>query len=131
MLGRPVPPRVYPAGTYRVQARFLADPAGRAPGLTLEVRQADSGQLIASAAVPAGSGRDGVLDLEADFTLKTLEKIVTQVVTDGSAPVRWDYVLVRFAGAPEPQLSVEIEDLWHMGVPARRTRRLRGAGQSN
>jgi hypothetical protein len=117
VLGRPVPPRVYPTGSYRVQARFLGDPSGPAPGLTLEVRQADSGRVIAAATVPAGSGRGGVLDLEADFTLTTLDKIFTQVVTDGSAPVRWDYVLVRFAGAPDPQVSIEIEDLWHMGVP--------------
>ena len=91
-----------------VRRRPGADAGGQAGGF---------GELIATAGVPAGSGRDGVLDLEADFTLRTLDKIFTQVVTDGSAPVRWDYVLVRFAGAPEPQLSIEIEDLWHMGVP--------------
>ncbi len=117
VLGRPTPPRVYPAGSYRVQARFLTDPPAPAPGLTLEVRQADTGQLITTAALPADPGRGGVLDLEAAFTLETLDKIFVQVVTDGSAPVRWDYVLVRFAEAPEPQLSIEIEDLWHMGIP--------------
>jgi hypothetical protein len=117
VLGRPVPPRVYPSGAYRVQARFLTDPSSPAPGLTLEVRQADSGKLIAAAAVPAGSGRTGLLDLGSNFTLATPDKIFTQVVTDGSAPVRWDYVLVQFAGAPEPQFSIEIEELWHMGVP--------------
>ncbi|MHB8834108.1 MAG: hypothetical protein ACYC9Y_00105 [Candidatus Methylomirabilia bacterium] len=116
-LGRPVPARDYPSGNYRVQARFLADPSVAAPGLELEVRQAETGELITSTVVPAGSGRDGVLDLEADFTLKSLERITTQVASDGSAPVRWDYVLVRFAGAPEPPLSIQIEDLWHAGVP--------------
>jgi hypothetical protein len=85
--------------------------------MTLEVRQADSGSLITSTTLPAGSDRDGFLDLQTDFTLKTLEKVFVQVVTDGSAPVRWDFVLVRFAGTPEPQLSFEIEELWHMGVP--------------
>jgi hypothetical protein len=117
VLGRPVPARVYPSGAYRAQARFLTDAGGGGPGLTLEVRQADSGELIASASVPAGSGSGGILDLETDFTLKNLEKIFTQVVSDGAAPVRWDYALVRFSGSPEPQLTVEIEDLWHMGVP--------------
>jgi hypothetical protein len=117
LLGRPVPARVYPAGHYRVQARFLTEPSGAAPGLTLEVRQADSGDLISSANVPAGYDRGGIRDLEADFTLNILEKVITQIVSDGSAPIRWDYVLVRFAGAPEPQLSIEIEDLWHMGIP--------------
>ena len=117
VLGRPVPARVYPAGDYRVQARFITDPSGQTPGLTLEVRLADSGRLIAAAGVPAGIGRGGILDLEVDFTLSTLEKIFTQVVSDGSAPVRWDYLLVRFAGTPEPPLSIEIEELWHMGVP--------------
>ena len=117
VLGRPVPPRVYPAGNYRVQARFLTDSADAAPGMTLEVRQENTGDLLASTVVQAGPARDGILDIEADFTLKTLEKIFTQVVSDGSAPVRWDYVLVRFAGAPDPQVSIEIEDLWHMGVP--------------
>ena len=117
VLGRPVPARDYPAGSYRVQARFLVSPEATAPGLTLEVRQGDPGRLIASARVPPGPGRGATLDLEADFTLDALGRVSTQVVSDGTAPVRWDYLLVRFSGTPEPQLSMEIEDLWHMGVP--------------
>ena len=117
VLGRPVPPRVYPAGAYRVQARLLADSAGAAPGLTLEVRQAESSQLLASTELPPGPAGNGIIDLETGFTLEALEKVFVQVRTDGSAPVRWDYTLVRFAGRPEPQLSFEIEDLWHSGVP--------------
>jgi hypothetical protein len=117
VLGRPVPARDYPAGRYRALARFLTDPGAATPGLTLQVREAESGRLVASAAHPAGTGRGGALDLEAEFTLQALGRIVTQVASDGAAPVRWDFVLVRFADVPDPQLSVEIEDLWHMGIP--------------
>jgi hypothetical protein len=117
VLGAPTPARTYPAGSYRVQARFLVEPAAVPPALTLEVRLADTGELIASAASTAGRAPDGVLDLEAGFTLRTAGRVSARVVSDGSAPVRWDCVLVRFAAAPEPQLTLEVEDLWHMGTP--------------
>jgi hypothetical protein len=117
VLNRPFPARIYPAGSYRVQTRFLAERPGAAPRVTLEVKLGSPGKIVASAGAPAGSDRGGVLDLEADFTLDTLGQVFVQVASDGSAPVRWDYALVRFAGAPEPQYSIEVEDLWHMGTP--------------
>jgi len=117
LLNRSFPARVYPAGSYRVQARFLAERPGTAPGMALEVRLENSEQPIATARVPAGADRDGVLDLEAAFRMAAPGKVYVQLAADGSAPVRWDYALLRFAAAPEPQLSLEIEDLWHMGTP--------------
>jgi hypothetical protein len=113
----PSPARSYPAGRYRAQARLLAGPSASAPALTLEIRQADTGRLIATGAARGGADKNGVLDLEADFALAAVEKVSAQVVSDGSTPVRWDYLLVRFAETPEPPLSLEVEDLWHMGTP--------------
>ncbi len=117
VLNRPFPARNYPAGTYRVTARFLAERPGAAPGMAMEIKVGDPGRLVASSRVPPGSDRDGVLDLDAEFTLDDLGRVFVQVASDGSMPVRWDSTLVRFAGASEPQLTIEIEDLWHMGTP--------------
>jgi len=117
VLNRPFPARFYPAGSYRVQARLLAEAPGAAPGMSLEVQLGDQGKLVASTVVPAGSDHGGLLDLETGFTLDAPGQVFVQVASDGSAPVRWDYALVRFAGVPEPQYSIEIEDLWHMGTP--------------
>ena len=128
VLGRPVPARVYPAGSYRAQARFLAERPGAAPGMTLEVRQADSGSSSPRPACRPGSVATASWTSKRDFTLKTLEKIFTQVVSDGSAPVRWD---LR-AGALRRRARAAAVDrdrgaLAH-GGPARRPRGLGGAG---
>jgi hypothetical protein len=117
VLGRPFPARVYPSGRYRVQARFLAEPPRSVPGVTLEVKLGNPGTLVASAKAPAGSGTDGILDLEAGFTLEAPGQLSVLCASDGSSPLRWDFVLLRFADAPEPQLSIEVEDLWHQGIP--------------
>jgi hypothetical protein len=116
-LGQPFPGRVYPSGSYRVQARFLCEPTGGAPGIALQVRLGNPGPVVSAAAVPPGSDRDGILDLETRFTLAAPEQVFVQGATDGSAAVRWDYLLLSFEAAPEPQLEVEVEDLWHMGAP--------------
>jgi hypothetical protein len=116
-LGRPFPGRVYPSGSYRVQARFLAERPGGAPGISLQVRLGNPGSVVSSAAVLPGADRDGIVDLETRFTLASPEQVFVQGATDGSSAVRWDYLLLSFEGAPEPQLEVEIEDLWHMGTP--------------
>jgi hypothetical protein len=116
-LGQPFPGRVFPAGSYRVQARFLAERPGGAPGVSLQVRLGKSGSVASTLSVPPGADRDGILDLETRFTLSEPEEVFVQGATDGSAAVRWDFLLLSFAAAPEPQLETEVEDLWHRGVP--------------
>jgi hypothetical protein len=116
-LGQPLPGRVYPSGSYRVQARFLAERPGGAPVISLRVRVGKPGSVAAESTVRPGSDRGGILDLETRFTLAAPEQVFVEGATDGSAAVRWDYLLLSFAEAPEPQLGVEIEDLWNMGIP--------------
>ena len=43
--------------------------------------------------------------------------VFAEIVTDGSAPLVWDYLIVTFAQEPEPRTSFEFEDLWHIGRP--------------
>ena len=116
-LNRPFPGRVYPTGSYSVQTRLLAERPGAAPGMTLEVRQEPSGEHLAAADVLPGSDKDGILDMETGFTLSAPGKVFVTLASDGSAPVLWDYALVRFDGVPDPPSAIEIEDLWHMGIP--------------
>lgn len=116
-LNRPFPARTYPAGSYRAQARFLAGSPGKSPGLSLDVKLEGPERTIASAGAAPGSDGVGVIDLEAGFTLRAPARVFLEVRSDGSAPVVWDYALLRFSDAEEPQLAIEVEELWHMGTP--------------
>jgi hypothetical protein len=116
-LGRRTLRRVLPTGDYRATARLLAA-ARSLPGLRLEIRHADTGRTLAAAELRAGAApADGVVDLETRFSLDGPTPVAAVLVSDGSAPVRWDFLLLGFAGAPQPPATVEVEELWHMGRP--------------
>lgn len=108
------PRRVLPSGTYRARARFLAEEGSQLPALALLVADPEAGTPLGDARIGAGAG-GAVLDLEATFTLDKPTPVAFEVESGGTAPVRWDYLLVTFAAEPEPRLDVEIEALWHIG----------------
>jgi hypothetical protein len=119
-LGRAFPNRVYPTGSYRVRARFLAEGPGPRPTLTLVVREPESGKVLGSAAGSPGDN-GGTFDLVAPVAFSKPTGIAAEVFTDGAGPVLWDFLDVTFSADPEPRLAFEIEDLWHMGRPVARS----------
>ena len=107
--------RTFPAGNYLFSARFLLGDAGRAPGLTLTVRDAATGEALAEAGGAALRGSGAVRDLEVGVALPGTTALSLDVGSDGSAEAAWDYALVRFADRPEPETRLEIEELNYIG----------------
>jgi len=115
IINRPIPRRVFPTGSFRVQARFLAADGRPFPGLGLTVKNAESGLVLATTALAAAAAGNGLVDLTTTFALAEPTPIFVELTTDGSSPVNWDFLLLTFADEPEPRLAWEVEDLWHMG----------------
>lgn len=116
-LNRVFPRRVYPTGSYRIRARFLATDSSPAPALRLTVKDAASGIVLATAAGTPARASGGIFDLAASCTLADLTPLLVELATDGAGPARWDFLDVTFAAEPEPRLDYEVEDLWHIGRP--------------
>ncbi|HEY5997672.1 MAG TPA: hypothetical protein VI078_00025 [bacterium] len=110
-----IPRRALPAGDYRVTARFFLPAPAPAPGITLRVLDAASGEALPAAGATTVRGDGRVLDVEAGVTLGHVTPIAFEIASERAVDL--DFISIRFAERSEPELRFEVEQIAHIGKP--------------